>query len=100
MQAMFKTLEPRLSGGRPMISHTFALALPESVMAPGLGAIQDANPAGEIGSYPFQRHGRFGVRLVLRAPDAAALDHVAGLVRALIGELAGQIESEDRSGEG
>ncbi len=100
MQAQFKTLESRLTGGRPMISHTFSLALPESVLAPGLGAIQEAHDGVEIGSYPFQRHGRFGVRLVLRATERSELDHVAGLVRDLIGELGGTVESEERTGEG
>ncbi len=94
MRAMFETLRPRLKGGRPLLSLSLTVNLPESVMAPGLGTIQDQHAGVEIGSYPFQKDGRFGVRLVMRAPDSEDLAKVGGLVRALIGELDGRIEAE------
>ena len=99
MRAMFEALAPRLKGGRPLLSHSFTLDLPESVMAPGLGAVQDEHPGVEIGSYPFQQDGRFGVRLVLRSTDGDLLGRVAGQVRSLIGQLGGKIEAESGAGE-
>ncbi len=87
MQAMFESLRHRLTGGRPLVSHTIVAELPEGRMAAGLGAIQAAHPEVEIGSYPFHRDGRYGSRLVVRATDPERLalvrDEVAGLVRTL-----------------
>jgi len=87
MQAMFDSLRHRLTGGRPLLSHTVVAELPEGRMAEGLGAIQAANPDVEIGSYPFHKEGRYGSRLVVRATDPGRLalvrDEVAALVRAL-----------------
>ena len=94
MRAMFETLRPRLKGGRPLLSHALTVNLPESVMAPGLGVIQNDHATVEIGSYPYEKDGRFGVRLVLRAPEPADLAAVGARVRDLIGKLGGRIEAE------
>ena len=77
----------RLTGGRPLLSKAVVAALPESYLAPGLGAIQARYPEIEIGSYPFYRMGVFGVRLVLRAPQPRHLEAAAGEVRELVREL-------------
>ncbi len=74
MRAMLDGLIHSLSGGAPMRSRTFRTNLPEGTMAADLGALQDAFPDVEIGSYPsFGRPGEQGVRIVLRATDVARL---------------------------
>ena len=87
MKAMFENLRHRLTGGRPLLSKAVVAALPESYLAPGLGAIQARYPEIEIGSYPFYRMGVFGVRLILRAPQQEHLEAAAGEVRQLVREL-------------
>ena len=92
MQAQFESLRHSLVGGPPLISRALTVGLPESVVAPGFGALQDRYPEVEMGSYPFQRGGRFGTSLVLRASDPALLDQVAGELESLVRELGGSAE--------
>ncbi len=90
MQAMFDGVKHRLAGGRPVLSRTVSCALPEGVLAEGLGAIQQRYVDLDIGSYPSYRQGGFAVSLVLRGRDAerlaAATREVADMVRRLGGE--------------
>jgi molybdenum cofactor synthesis domain-containing protein len=97
MQAMFQGLRHRLVGGEPMRARTLATNLPEGKIAQGLAALQERHPEVEIGSYPFYRQGRFGVSLVMRATDEAALERTAGALRELLLELGGDI-LEDAGG--
>ncbi len=90
MQAMFESLSHRLVGGKPLISRSVTVYLPESKVALGLEALQGRYSDVEIGSYPFNRAGRFGTRLVLRATEAARLDAAAGELDGLIAELGGE----------
>src|SRR5579859_7196062 len=64
MQSMFEWLAPRLQGG-PKIAQraVHAIALPEGMIAEGLGAIQSRYPQLDIGSYPFYRPSGNGVTL-------------------------------------
>lgn len=84
MQAMFDSFKHELKGGRPMLTRTVVAPIGEGTLAAGLGAIQDAHPAVEIGSYPFYGGGRFGTSLVARGRDADELDRVAEEIRALV----------------
>ena len=92
MQAMFDGVKPGLKGGPPVLSRTIECAVPEGLLAKGLGEIQGRWPDIDIGSYPFTRRGSFGVALVLRGREATLLDRardeVAGLVTALGGSPA------------
>jgi molybdenum cofactor synthesis domain-containing protein len=97
MQAMFESLKHRLTGGMPLLTKAVAVALPESYLAPGLGAIQARYPEVEIGSYPFYRMGVFGVRLVLRSTDATRLGSATGEARKLVRELGGKPEDPDET---
>ncbi len=87
MQGMFDGIKGELKGGKPMLSRTVATALPEGILAKGLGEIQNRFEDIEIGSYPVMRRGSFGVNLVLRGRDEARLvvatTEVAAMVRAL-----------------
>ena len=73
MQAMMDHVLPTLKGGRPMLSETISVHVPESKMAEDLAALQNAHPAVEIGSYPFFQDGNLGVSMVLRSRDGSAL---------------------------
>jgi molybdenum cofactor synthesis domain-containing protein len=97
MQAMFESLKHQLVGGRPLRSHSVEVDLPEGTLARGLGALQAHFADVEIGSYPFYRDGRPGVRVVLRSADEALLETAAGELRAVIGELGGAVAAEARS---
>ncbi len=87
MQAQFRSLSHELVGGRPLQSRSFPVAVPESVVAPGLTALQERFPDVEMGSYPFARGGRFGTSLVLRATDEERLDAAEAGLRELLDEL-------------
>jgi molybdenum cofactor synthesis domain-containing protein len=91
MRAMFETLAPGLAGGPPVLARAVHVALvPEGTLAEGLGAIQGAHQAVEIGSYPFYRASGNGVAVVAKGTDAAeaeaAIAEVAALMRSLGGE--------------
>ncbi len=87
MQAVFEALRPSLRGGTPMTSQSVTIYVPESVLAPGLGALQARHAAVEVGSYPFFRDDRVGAVIVVRGTDpgavARAAAEVADLARAL-----------------
>jgi molybdopterin-biosynthesis enzyme MoeA-like protein len=89
---MVESLKHRLVGGDPLLSRSVSVGLPEGTLAQDLGGLQDRFPEVEIGSYPYQRDGRFGVRLVLRATDSRQLDQVAKDLDAIILKLGGEGE--------
>lgn len=84
MQAMFGSVKHRLTGGKPLRSRTVMVELGESFVADGLAAVQDSHPDVEIGSYPFNRGGTFGTRLVLRSTEEGSLAAAAAALDALI----------------
>ena len=88
-QAMFEGVAHDLAGGRPLLSRSVTVEVPEGTIAKGLGSLQEAYPDVEMGSYPFNRHGRFGTRLVLRSTDEGRLDAAAKELDGLIVELGG-----------
>jgi molybdenum cofactor synthesis domain-containing protein len=92
MQAQFESLRHGLVGGPPLLSRALTVALPESVVARGLGALQERFAQVEMGSYPFQRGGRFGTSLVLRSSDPELLDRAAEELEALVRGLGGEGE--------
>ena len=87
MQAMYEALKDRLDGGKPMQSRAVVAYTGEGVLAKGLGAVQDAHPGVEIGSYPFLRKGLLGSALVVRGSDEDALEAATQAVRDLIDGL-------------
>ena len=87
MQAMFASLQHRLVGGKPLLSRTVAVELGESFVADGLGRLQARFPEVEIGSYPFNRSGVFGTRLVLRATEENLLAAAAAELDSLLAGL-------------
>lgn len=87
MQAMFDAVAPTLIGGKQVLSRTVTAGLAESVVAEGLGKIQNKYPDIAIGSYPHYRNGKFGTSLVLRGIDEQLLEkstqEVVSLVKSL-----------------
>ena len=89
MQAMFEGCAHRLSGGAPLQSRSLTVDLPEGGVAQGLAELQQRHDEVEIGSYPFNREGRLGVRLVLRSTEPERLDAAARDLEALVDDLGG-----------
>lgn len=85
-QAMVESAAPMLTGGAPMLSWSFRVAVPEGVVAAPLGALAREQPAVSFGSYPFYRGGH-GTTLVARSSDRSALEAAAVALRAVLTEL-------------
>lgn len=83
-EAMVASVLPTLTGGAPLLSETVRLDQGEGDVATALAGIAKAHPLVAIGSYPFQRDGRYGTNIVLRCQDRDALDAATNDVRGLI----------------
>jgi molybdenum cofactor synthesis domain-containing protein len=73
MQVMLDAVSPRLKKGRPMLSRSVRLDVPEGDAAEGLAALQAAHPEVQIGSYPFFEKKQLGTYVVLRSTDEGKL---------------------------
>jgi len=73
-QAMVASVIPTLTGGDPLISKTLRIERGEGDIAGPLGALADEYPALSMGSYPFQKDGKYGAHIVIRGTDEAAID--------------------------
>jgi molybdenum cofactor synthesis domain-containing protein len=87
LRAMVDGLVVGLRSGDPVLSRTISGFTTESGIAAPLSAVQDAHPQVEIGSYPFVRSGRFGVSLVVRSSDRAAVAVAAAAVAPMLRNL-------------
>ncbi|MEM9428832.1 MAG: molybdopterin-binding protein [Pseudomonadota bacterium] len=82
--AMLDAVLGELEAGTALLSESVRIERGESDVADALGRIAAAHPDVSIGSYPFQRDGRFGTDIVLRALARAPLDAATNAVRALV----------------
>jgi molybdopterin-biosynthesis enzyme MoeA-like protein len=73
MRAMYDHVIEMIDVGAPVLSNTISCGLPESVLAPDLGELQQTCPDIEIGSYPHYRGGVLGLSIVARGTDEALL---------------------------
>lgn len=89
MQAMFDHVVAGLRTGPALVTRSVFCAIPESVLAPGLSALQDEFADVEIGSYPHFQIGDIGVSIVARGTDAARVETVAQRVFALMQSMGG-----------
>jgi Predicted nucleotide-utilizing enzyme related to molybdopterin-biosynthesis enzyme MoeA len=71
---MLGGISHKLTGGKPILSHTINLNTVESEIAKSLSDVQKNNTGVDIGSYPFFRAGKLGVSIVLRSDDKTKLD--------------------------
>tara|TARA_A200000113_G_scaffold160961_1_gene145653 strand:+ start:180 stop:893 length:714 start_codon:yes stop_codon:yes gene_type:complete len=87
MQGMLEGARVFLETGTKMSSKSIDVFMPESFVATELSQIQDNYLNVEIGSYPFNKDGKFGTSLVMRSADLEALDRceieVAEMVKKL-----------------
>ncbi len=86
-QAMVAKVLPDLKGGRPMLSCSIDAGLGEGSIATPLAAVQKAHPETVIGSYPYERDGRYATNLVVRARSADARDAAARAIEAMLAEI-------------
>ncbi len=81
MQGMFEGIAASLSGGDPVHTRSISAHMRESQIAKTLGAFQDDYPAISIGSYPFQRQGKYGVNIVCRGTSEDQLTELESKIR-------------------
>lgn len=84
-QAMVAGLLPQLTGGRPLLSDTLQVGLPEGELAAPLRTVAEAHPDVSIGSYPYHRNGGFGSNVVVRGEDRSAVDAAMAALRDRLG---------------
>jgi Predicted nucleotide-utilizing enzyme related to molybdopterin-biosynthesis enzyme MoeA len=84
LAAMLADVTPRLARGPVAAAITVTAAVAEGDIAGGLAAIQKAHPLVAIGSYPYYRPEGYGVQLVARGTDPAALESAAAAIEALL----------------
>lgn len=77
-KAMVASVLPTLTGGAPLISKTLTVHRGEGDIAGPFGVLAEAYPDLSMGSYPFQRDGKYGANLVVRGQDEAMLDEAMG----------------------
>jgi len=97
MQGMLDQVLPGLRTGQRILSRTLRVDGKEGDIADVLSDAQATFPGVAIGSYPFHVDLRFGVNVVFRGPDAAALDRVSRYVQDELGErgIMSDIPDED-----
>jgi molybdopterin-biosynthesis enzyme MoeA-like protein len=83
---MVATVLPTLTGGAPLMSRTLRIDRGEGDIAGPLGALAAEFSDLSIGSYPFQKDGKFGANIVLRGTDEARLETALSQLKALFAE--------------
>ena len=88
MQGMLEGAKAFLKIGNKMTSKSIDVFMPESYVAEELSKMQDNYPEVEIGSYPFNKEGRFGTSLVMRSANLDILERCASDVAEMVKKLA------------
>ena len=68
--------------------------LPEGVIAKGLEDTQNRHPDCDLGSYPWQKDGKFGTSLVVRGSDPGRVDSATREVIEMVLRLGGNPKEE------
>lgn len=84
MQSMLETVLPTLQHGPSYVSKSVSGFVAESMIAEGLAAVAKRYPHLDIGSYPWQREGRWGTALVARGTDRQSIEAAAAEILALV----------------
>lgn len=82
-QAMVESLLATLTTGEPLLSRTLQVHRGEGDIAGPLGAFATEFADLSVGSYPFQKDGKYGSNLVVRGQDADRLDTAMSRLEAL-----------------
>jgi molybdenum cofactor synthesis domain-containing protein len=94
MRGMLRDVEQHIEAQIPVVSRTVRSHIGEGDLSKPLGDLAKATTSVSFGSYPFTRRGddgqvRFGVNLVARGRDAAAVDAAARALVDLVRSLGG-----------
>lgn len=81
-QAMVASVLPTLTGGAPLLSETLRIERGEGDIAGPLGALAADFGDLSIGSYPFQKDGKYGANIVIRGQDSARIDAAMNRLKA------------------
>lgn len=84
LAAMLAEIAPTLKGGKIIYSASIVVGVGESVIAHGLGLLQDAYPQVKIGSYPKLGGKPVFSEVVLRSSDRVLLNEARIKVQAMI----------------
>jgi molybdopterin-biosynthesis enzyme MoeA-like protein len=84
-EAMLAAVLPGLRSGRPVLSRTVRVELPEGDIAGPLAGVARAHPGLSFGSYPFSDAGRYGANVVIRGTEEAALEGAEAALRTALG---------------
>jgi molybdenum cofactor synthesis domain-containing protein len=87
---MLESLSGTVEGGRPLLSRTVGVWVPESEVADILRETERAHEGCQIGSYPFFKEGRVGANFVIRSTERERLD-------ACIADLVARLEADGRA---
>ncbi|WP_111429270.1 competence/damage-inducible protein A [Rhodobacteraceae bacterium DSL-40] len=87
-RVMVDGLVPRLGGGRPLVSRSVRVNMPEGLLAAPLGEVAADHPKVVIGCYPFHQDGKPSANVVFRSEDEAALEAAAAALCARVGDKA------------
>ncbi|GAA6176313.1 competence/damage-inducible protein A [Sulfitobacter pacificus] len=80
--AMVASVLPTLTGGAPLISKTLRIERGEGDIAGPLGELAEAFPLLSMGSYPFQKDGKYGAHIVIRGNDTDQIDRALSQLEA------------------
>ena len=87
MQGMLEGAKTHLSKGDPVQSESIDVSMPESFIAEELSKLQDQFREVEIGSYPFNKDGKYGTSLVIRSSDSKKLSDCKVQLELMISRL-------------
>ncbi|MEL7026856.1 MAG: molybdopterin-binding protein [Pseudomonadota bacterium] len=87
-EAMLASLLPRLTGGRPLVSKSIRVDLPEGEIAGPLGDVAERFPNLSLGSYPFIQNGVFGANVVIRGNERSDVDAATQALQLAFGDKA------------
>ena len=82
-KAMVESVLPTLTGGSPLLSETVRIERGEGDIAGPLASLAAEFPTLGVGSYPFQKDGRYGANIVLRGTSPDELARARGQLLAL-----------------
>ena len=74
LKSMLGGLNNKIIGGKKILSKTINLKTVESEIAKPLEKVQNKFTNTEIGSYPFFKHGKIGVSIVIRSTEKKLIE--------------------------
>jgi molybdenum cofactor synthesis domain-containing protein len=99
MRGMLEDIPHRIEGGKIVRARTVrGKGVREGEIAAELAALEEAASTVTFGSYPWFSPDGYGLHLVARSADAAALDQAAADLKALIRSRGGEPEEADEAG--